>query len=308
MKHHLQFVKKIISNGGPEPSEYKVFQDWLHKLSAEIQAEILDRNDLQIIRDAFGDAVSEKTIQGFILQKPYGYSGDFQIIEKIYRKEISQDPNLSKWDHFAQSQKACIALRNRKQYLIHLLKNLEKIDKSNSPKWVLNVASGPLRDLYEFFCGPNKGLIDFDCVDHDQEAVAYASELCEEFMDHINIHLANIFRFRIKKQYRLIWSAGLFDYLDDRKFRYLLKRLLPLLDKKNGELVIGNFSTYNPSRIYMELIGDWFLIHRSADELASLAIACGVSEKNFRIGKEPEGINSFLHIKTGKKFLPEPDI
>jgi len=66
--------------------------------------------------------------------------------------------------------------------------------------------------------------------------------------------------------------------------------------------VIGNFSPNNPTKNYMEIVGDWYLNHRSADRLISLTKACSVDPKNIRIGQEPEGVNLFLHIKSGKEF------
>lgn len=49
-------------------------------------------------------------------------------------------------------------------------------------------------------------------------------------------------------------------------------------------------------------MGDWHLNHRSEDKLITLARACGVDQKNIRIGQEPEGVNLFAHIKAYKIF------
>ena len=45
----------------------------------------------------------------------------------------------------------------------------------------------------------------------------------------------------------------------------LYQLLLP-----GGELVIGNFHVSNPSKIFMEYWGDWYLIHRTEEELKEL--------------------------------------
>src|SRR5690606_42024619 len=47
-----------------------------------------------------------------------------------------------------------------------------------SPLHVLNVASGPARDLREFFLNHPGAEVQFDCVDMDAHAVDYASRLC----------------------------------------------------------------------------------------------------------------------------------
>ena len=78
----------------------------------------------------------------------------------------------------------------------------------------------------------------------------------------------------------------------------MLKKLIEFATE-DGEIIIGNFTDENPSRIYMEMVGDWILNHRSAQHLTELAIAAGAYPHQITVGKEPEGINLFLHIKKG---------
>lgn len=92
----------------------------------------------------------------------------------------------------------------------------------------------------------------------------------------------------------MIWSGGLFDYFNDKVFIRLLKRYHTFL-KEKGEIVIGNFSPGNPSRNYMELM-EWHLNYRSEEQLLELAKECGFDMNLVSIGKEPLGVNLFLHI------------
>ena len=68
--------------------------------------------------------------------------------------------------------------------------------------------------------------------------------------------------------------------------------------KREGELVIGNFNTSNPTRGYMEIVLDWYLIHRSPENLMNLATEAGFSIAQTTIDQEPLGINLFLRIKN----------
>jgi len=53
----------------------------------------------------------------------------------------------------------------------------------------------------------------------------------------------------------------------------------------------------------MEIVGDWYLHHRSAEDLMSLARKSGIHHDNIQISSEPEGVNLFLHIKnSGFKY------
>ena len=62
-------------------------------------------------------------------------------------------------------------------------------------------------------------------------------------------------------------------------------------------MIIGNFGTANPSRKIMEILGDWFLVHRSIDELKSFALQAGIHPSNIDVDKEPLGINLFLRLR-----------
>ena len=106
----------------------------------------------------------------------------------------------------------------------------------------------------------------------------------------------NVIRHTPDKKYDLIWSAGLFDYFKGKHFVYLLKKYYEFL-KDDGELIIGNFNSENPSRRIMEILGDWFLYHRSEDELKKFAIQAGIPESKIEVFREPLGINLFLRVK-----------
>jgi len=304
MKHHITFIKELVAKGGPDSSEYKEFTDWLETISREFKDGILSKEDLQILREEMGDALSILTLQGFVFNKPHGYPGDYEIIEKIYTEHTSNNPELRKWDLFFHLQKAPIAVKNRKKYFLDLLNGLESLDPERKEKRVLNVASGPGRDLFDFFSQKKDRSLVFDNIEFDPLAISYAKNLCKDFLDKIEFLHTNAFDFTTENKYSLVWSAGLFDYLNDKKFIFLLNHLIRLMDD-GGELVIGNFSDSNPTKAYMEIIGDWRLRHRSPEQLISLAKACDFKESDIRIGREPEGVNLFLHLKCGANFIPQ---
>ncbi|MCP3874751.1 MAG: hypothetical protein GY699_16565 [Desulfobacteraceae bacterium] len=301
MKHHITFIKKLVEKGGPDSSEYHELTDWLKLVNSEFSKGILDKKDLVKLRDEMGESLSILTLQGFVFNKPHGYPGDYEIIEKIYQEHVSNNPVVRKWDLYFQLQKAPIAVRNRKQYFINLLSDVDK-DLSGNASRVLNIASGPARDLFDFFSKHSNSVVHVDNVEFDPLAISYAKNLCRDFLDNITFLHTNAFDFKSKETYRLIWCAGLFDYLNDKKFMFLLNHIVPLLGDE-GEIVIGNFSCDNPTRDYMEIIGDWRLTHRTPDQLISLAKKCNFSDADIRIGNEPEGVNLFLHIKRGKNFI-----
>lgn len=287
------YIRELVGKGGPVPDDYDELNAFFVRLGDQKRVEIANGKEInRELWQLLGDAVSLQTLQGKVAIKPHGYAGDYEIIDKIYTKWVSPEPLLANWDHFFHSQAAPNAVRNRKQYFIELLKEAER-ENSNGCK-VLSVGSGPGRDVFDFCSVNSTERFNFDCVDMDSNAIKYSKGICREYSDLIAFHCQNIFRYRARKSYDLVWAAGLFDYLDDRRFVFLLNHLRAMASS-GGRLIIGNFSTYNPSRDYMEA-GDWYLFHRSEDELYSLAKESGVKEENIRVKSEPERVNLFMHI------------
>ena len=280
----------FVERGGPEPGEYVELNDYYSSINSMFKEGKISRAQIRELWAACGEAFSEDTMQGFVYKKPHGYHGDYEIIDRIYMGWISPKKHLENWDKFFHWQAAPKAVRNRKEYFKNIL---SEIDQSQiiEPA-VLNVASGPCRDIYEYKCEHPLSKIHFDCLDMDSKAIEYSKQLLNG--SDVTFFCKNAFRFRSEKQYDLIWSAGLFDYLDDEQFVFLLRSLMKML-AINGKMVIGNFSTLNPSRDYMEC-GEWFLFHRDITELTELAGKAGVDPGSVSIESEATGVNLFLKI------------
>jgi extracellular factor (EF) 3-hydroxypalmitic acid methyl ester biosynthesis protein len=135
-------------------------------------------------------------------------------------------------------------------------------------------------------------------VDNDPAAIsrARANTLVHAGRDcgsKIEFVCRNALRFRSEDKFDLVWSSGLFDYLNNKTFVFLARRLKELLSS-SGLLVLGNFASQNPSRPYMELVGEWFLVHRTRQELLRLAEAAGFQKKRCKVVCDETGLNLFL--------------
>jgi extracellular factor (EF) 3-hydroxypalmitic acid methyl ester biosynthesis protein len=289
---YMDFVKELVENGGPEPEDYMMIDSFLAVIAAN---EEFDGKMPEELFEALKPTLTTETMQGFAHQKPHGYSGDFEIIDRIYQEWKSPNPEYRRWDEYFHQQAAPKAVRNRKTYFKKMLTNLTST-RNGTGTAVLNIGSGPGRDMLEFFSSADNPHITVDCVDIDKNAIAHATGLCADYMDKITFHERNIFRFRPEKKFDLVWSAGVFDYFADRQFVVLIKRLYTYV-QDGGELVIGNFSTENPSRPHMEIISDWHLKHRDAEHLTKLAVEAGVPVEKIYCGEEEEGVNLFMHAK-----------
>ncbi len=280
----IDFVRHIVAKGGPVGKEITQLQQAINAIRSE--EDILE---LSIILQG---QLTLDTMMGHTYLKPYGYAGDFEIIEKIYAQKRHANPVIDAWDQFYDRMDACEAVRNRKKYFKQVM---VKAFASNA-KNVLILGSGPCMDLFEYLTENPGNTLQFTCVDIDATAIKYASEKNAAFMNHITFVNRNIFRFTSADSYDLVWSAGLFDYLTDDQFVFILKKMRSFL-RQEGKMIIGNFSENNPSQYIMELIGDWYLNHRSPELLTTLGVAAGFEWENIDVEQEELGINLFAHYQ-----------
>lgn len=289
----IAYIRRLVVQGGPREEDDAELSAWMARAHAFSVAGQLSEQDKVEILTAFGATMSPLTMQGFALNKPHGYAGDFEIIDRIYQNHVSSDFALANWDRFFHRQAAPMAVRNRKTYFHRLL---DHHAATGSPR-ILKIGVGPGRSMFEWLSANPSSKAVFDCVEIDPNAVQYAAELNQPFLDRIQFIRKNCLKWQPTQQYELIWAAGIFDYFDDATFVQMLHRLLGALAPA-GEIVVGNFSTTNPCRPYMEFGDAWVLHHRSADQLVNLAMQCGIPRERIALGCEQLGVNLFLHISS----------
>jgi SAM-dependent methyltransferase len=289
----IEYLVGLVETGGPYPADYGAVSESFSSIMNAARIGALSSDDVRDMWQEMGEAFGSETMQGHGIRKPYGYAGDFEMIDRIYQYSVCDNPVVRRWDEYFQSRKACEAVRNRKRYFIDLMSGA--IEGKQTLR-VLNVGSGPARDILEYYeMAQEDCVVSVDCVDMDEKAINYATDLCSPFLNRITFHQANIFKWRANGLYDFIWSAGLFDYLKDDAFKALYRRLAVLLNP-SGRLVVGNFSPENPTRDYMEF-GEWNLHHRSKVELIRLAESCEIPQAVLQVEEEPQGINLFLHLQ-----------
>lgn len=279
-------IERLLEKQGPEKQEYKMILQLIDGIKPE---------DIFPFREMMKPILNPNTIIGFSYTKPFGYNGDFYIIEKIYQHYVNPNGRYRKWDEFFHTFPAAIAVVNRKKLAREVLTKLNQ-NAGGRRKEVMILGSGPVTEVYEYFQeNPGNSLI-FDLLDLDRRSIAYAKQKHRKNLKYMQFHNQNVIRFVPEKQYDLIWSAGLFDYFKDKHFVYMIKKYYAWV-KKGGEMIIGNFNVKNPSRKIMEVLGDWFLYHRSEEELISFALRAGIPLQNIEVIKEPLGINLFLKVR-----------
>lgn len=237
--------------------------------------------------------------------KPNGYAGDFQMIEMMYRNKPCGDGKIGKLvDTWLLNRPPCAAVRGRRHFLAQKLlefseqyfSNLEKIN-------IMNLACGPSRELFDFIKSFDRNeRINAFCLDIDPEALRYTDELSKEFKHQASINLLkdNLIKWALGtstqtiEPQNIIYSGGLFDYLNDDLFLMLVNRCYENLNP-GGILMVGNFRD-NPDRLFMDHLLEWQLIYREAEDLSVLFEKSLFKRKAEIMAEDKVGIQLFAVV------------
>ena len=171
----------------------------------------------------------------------------------------------------------------------------------------MNLASGPAREIKELLDSEKQlfSNIIFDCYDNDGHSLEFASNALAEH-SNVNFIKKNAVRLALKKdvsreipsRYDLIYSTGLFDYLDERIAVKLIRNLRSLINS-GGMLVISNYREKhnNPSLYFMELAGDWSLVYRSEIDFIRLFLEGGFLRDNINLAIQRSGVMQYCFAK-----------
>jgi len=236
--------------------------------------------------------------------KPRGYAGDYQMLERIAANYRAEHPLGRACDRYFQTQAAPEAVRARIQHVAVALASHCLQSPSRQPH-IVSIGAGPGLDVAQgvaMLPETHRSRLRVTLLDLDPEALEFARRQVEPWLapGGLNCLRENLYRLPQKPQAQghladadLIICSGLFDYLEDEAAVAMLglfwRQLVP-----GGLLLVGNFAPHNPTRAYMEWIGNWYLLYRQPEQLERLALDAGIPPAQFTIGSERLGVNLFL--------------
>jgi len=299
LNQHFKAVGRLIENFNPK--EYLLHQKYYQNMLWPLLKDHVE-------------------INRFITSKPFGYAGDFKIMNYFYdyHYQYLGESSYEKIINFYTCNiPIAFSVIERKNFFKEKIEELLKDPDKDIVK-ILSVASGSCRELIELAEEEkiNKPLY-FDCLDLESEAFDdiknRLNKIDRQNKRYLNIRFNNEnFLFLIKEknvlnifeEYDLIYSAGLFDYLNERLAKKLIASMFRLLDQ-DGTLCITNVKKDPDYQPYYTMLGEWKLIHRSADEV--LALREEIKETNYAKLIRLETKEPFMFwILTLRKNLVEP--
>ncbi|HEX9758955.1 MAG TPA: hypothetical protein VGB26_14335 [Nitrospiria bacterium] len=246
--------------------------------------------------------------------KPLGYPGDYQMMDMVYRDGDEGNSLFAKLinryssKHIAAAQ----ASQNRIPYLVSKIERTAKRILKSKKAGVARIASiacGPVNEISEFLAKSSiSQKCEFSLIDVEPEALYFSHEKIFDFKTFFgNCAKFNLINKSVKKLIQesrktsplpnqdLIYSAGLFEYLSDHTATKLIEVLFNFIAPK-GSLIIGNFGVSNEFKCYMEYVSEWYLFHRTQEQLLSFSKGISSARKVY-CESEKTGINHFLILE-----------
>ncbi|MGE0872645.1 MAG: hypothetical protein AB7P03_29085 [Kofleriaceae bacterium] len=245
------------------------------------------------------------------LEKPLGYAGDYEMMNMLYRDPAEGETLFGRALNlcFTQEQ-AAQANKNRISFIGKLIREAIEAHPGRRVR-IASLGCGPAREIEALLdqspeLGPR---LEVALIDQEDRAIAHCERVLAPQAAATGARLLFI-RERLRAmlnqdslakalgERELIYSAGLFDYLDARWFSRIAAMLYAALTP-HGQLAIGNVATHNPSRWIMEYFSEWFLIHRSREQLVELVGQLAPAPARVWVDAEPTGVNLFLMLRRG---------
>jgi len=238
-----------------------------------------------------------------LLNWPRGYAGDFKIINLMVDKDEGVDPESMEGVISRCALNSPIVQQHREKLRLQADMIREVCQKFENPR-ILSVACGSSRDMESVQDVIKKSGAKVFLVDNDQGALDDSLARLSAVSDQITAIKANVVRKlpKIMKdlekengKFHLIYAGGLFDYLSDEIIDMMLGYASKFV-KAGGFLMFTNIAKGNPFKLWMEALGNWFLIERSEDQMKEFLKATNFAEQSLEL--DPTGLTWVARAKN----------
>jgi SAM-dependent methyltransferase len=267
-------------------------------------ANILELESLGVAKETIHAAVSEvrkihahSPIIARMQNWPRGYAGDYETVEIILSGRcVSQKGTLAY--HLERYVLDCPASQQHRNKVVVQAELIRSTIAANPDADILIMACGGCPDLKTLSreLSTFRGQLWLNDIDKDalERSTAQITQVCPS-VKSLSGNVVELLRYaKSLPKFDLIVAGGLFDYLEDRVARFVIKGAYSCL-RPSGRFFFTNIGK-NPYRPWMEYCGEWFLRERDAGSLNSLAIQAGVPAESVRLSTETTGLTYLVEI------------
>jgi hypothetical protein len=235
-------------------------------------------------------------------EKPRGYAGDAILLDYIYNVEEghhppSDLPELSrKLLEYSRQTDACKGVCARATRIGKLVDQV--VSERHRPN-VLSVAAGHMREAGRSTALKQNKIGRWIALDSDAKSLQETRRCYSTYgVETVAASVRRMLSGRLALgEFDLIYSTGLYDYLQQPLGRRLTRKLFEML-RPGGRLLIANFLAGIPSRGYMDSFMDWILIYRDDNQMRDLATDIEPDRiASATLSKDPHGHIVFLLLE-----------
>jgi extracellular factor (EF) 3-hydroxypalmitic acid methyl ester biosynthesis protein len=261
---------KQIHDCVEDPKQCHQALDELFLVLREVRSRINSKEWTQWILDArkhpILQLIHEDPFTRRAYEKPRGYAGDAVMIDYIYGSEeywpVPQASELGRQIfEYTTNSPAPEGVRARRAYVA---KEIDKCADAIHRPHVLSLAAGNFREALLSSAVKRRKLGRIVALDSDAESLSEVGR-CYGHLGIESKHTSVRQLFGNKHQlgkYDLVYSTGLFDYLNQKSSCRLAANMFNMLNP-GGKIIIANFLPDIPDVGYMEVFMGWNLIYRT---------------------------------------------
>lgn len=208
-------------------------------------------------------------------EKPRGYAGDAELLDLIYgREEQWPAPQASSIGRrifeYTTAAPAPEGVRARRGFVADLIDRLA--EESDRPH-ILSIAAGHLREASLSAAVKRRKIGRLVALDADADSLREVEECYACYgVETVHAKIRGLLTNRLDVgKFDLVYTTGLFDYLQQPIGRRLVSNMFGLL-RPGGQLVVANFLPGVRDVGYMEAYMDWFLIYRTRQDMVDLTM------------------------------------
>lgn len=208
--------------------------------------------------------------------KPYGYPGDFRVIELIYDLEPGhgQKPDnpaaVNFLDGIFSTVHAVESVWERRHWITDCL--LERYRRGGRMR-ILDIAAGGARyveDLLTLL--PAESDVEAILLDRDPSAIAFCRKRFAAWEGKVRAALSpatDLVNLEAEGPFDVVVAAGLFDYLEGKAALDVIRRM-SRLRTADGLILLTNFHPADKTRLVQDWLVDWPLCYKTEDEVRAL--------------------------------------
>ena len=261
-----------------------------------------DRREMEEFRRILLPTLKESELGKYVWDKPRGYPGDFLTQEMIWFGRTSEGEYRYRGRTEVRKLLTSLTLdmENCKANEERVIR-LQKLLCGNANR-ITSIGCGSCIELWQLGDMIKDNTRDIFLLDQDEGALNRAREKIDhQAGSKITFHNENVLRFILRNKRQsilsdqdIIYAFGFFDYFPTdtavRIVKALWKSVAP-----HGMLLVTNAHPNNPTKLWMEYAGDWFMDYK--DEQTMYDLAEGLSDVNdIRLSIDKFGVYQYLEI------------